>query len=86
VSQWRWYSVQKRRTLRRTLLQYQRDCQSLDAPTTGGAANPSESARLAMMSRSAGGQATALTSSGRPLTTGQPQVAAVSFKAAGANV
>jgi len=24
--------VQKRRTLRRTLLQYQRDCQSLDAP------------------------------------------------------
>jgi len=79
--------VQKRRTLRRTLLQYQRDCQSLDAPTAGGASNPTESARLAMMSRAAaGGQATALTSAGRPLTAGQPQVAAVSYKAADANV
>jgi len=77
--------VQKRRTLRRTLLQYQRDCQSLDAPTTGGASNtsnPAESARLAMMTRSAGGQA----ASTRQLTTGQPHVAAVTFKAADANV
>ena len=31
--------MQKRRTLRRTLLQYQRDCQSLDAPTAGGASS-----------------------------------------------
>jgi len=83
--------VQKRRTLRRTLLQYQRDCQSLDASTVGGASNtvnPAESTKLAMLSRASEDQTSALAASATShhSAIGQQTVAAVSFKAADADV
>jgi len=80
--------VQKRRTLRRTLLQYQRDCQTLDAPTTGGASNtmnPVESSKLAMMTRDTTRDQTAATTS-QQSATGKQTVAAVSFKTPDASV
>jgi len=83
------WSVQKRRTLRRTLLQYQRDCQSLDAPTAGGTTsntslNPSVdqpsagSTRLAMMTTPVARDTLAATV--------KQGVAAVSFKTPDATV
>ena len=82
--------MQKRRTLRRTLLQYQRDCQSLDAATTGGASNtvnPVEPSKLAMMSRAGGQQAMALPASSHQSAAGpQATVDAVSLKTVDAHV
>ena len=80
-----YFSVQKRRTLRRTLLQYQRDCQSLDAPTAGGASNivnPLGCTKLATIARDSGAQGSSLAAS----TSHQPAtgktLASVSFKPA----
>jgi len=80
--------VQKRRTLRRTLLQYQRDCQNTDAPMVGGTSNtsthPAESAKLAVIAQATGDQTRAVSSTA---VSGQSQtVAAVSIKAADAKV
>jgi ionotropic glutamate receptor NMDA 1 len=74
-------NIEKRRTLRRTLLQYQRDCQNLDAATGGSSStlNPAETTKPSLSSRTSPIQSVRLpASASRPVIADYQAVASSS--------